>query len=58
MNISPNGAIWTCFGSIFMIFLQNLVFSNLHNLYIYHIEIANLLYKDHTLSVCVALSQL
>ena len=39
MNISPNGAIWTCFGSIFMIFLPNLAFSNLHNLYICFIEI-------------------
>ena len=34
-----------------MIFLQSLVFSNLHNLYIYYIETANLLYKDHTVSV-------
>ena len=52
MNISPNGAIWTCFGSIFMIFLQNLAFSSLHNLYIRYIEIVYLLYKDHTVSVC------
>ena len=51
MNISPNGTIWTCFGSIFMIFLQNLAISNLHTLYICFIKIIYLLYKDHTVSV-------
>ena len=35
-----------------MIFLQNLAFSSLHNLYIRYIEIVYLLYKDHTVSVC------
>ena len=34
-----------------MIFLQNLVFSNLHNIYTCCIETTNLLYKDHTVSV-------
>ena len=51
MNITQNGAIWICFGSVFVIFLPNLAFSNLHNLYICNIEIINLLYKDHTVSV-------
>ena len=31
---------------------KNLGFSNLHNLYIRYIETVNLLYKDHTVSVC------
>ena len=48
---TQNGAIWTCFGSVFMIFLQNLAFSNLHNLYIRDIETVYLLYKDHTVSM-------
>ena len=52
MNISPNGGIWTCFGSIFMIFLQNLAFSNLHTLYIRCMETVYLLRKDHAVSVC------
>ena len=50
MNISPNGSTWTCFGSVFMIFLQNLAFSNLHNLYICLTETTYLLYKAHTVS--------
>ena len=36
---------------MFMIFLQNLAFSNLHNLYICYIDIVYLLYKDHTVFV-------
>ena len=51
MNMNPNGVIWSCFGSMFMIFLQNLAFSNLHNLYICYTETVNLLYKDHKVSV-------
>ena len=51
MNTSPNGAIWTCFGSIFMIFLPNLVLSNLHNLCICFTETTSLLHEDHTVSV-------
>ena len=51
MNMSPNGAIWTCFGSISMISLPNLVFSNVNNLCICYKETVYLLYKDHTVSV-------
>ena len=51
MNMSPNRAIWTCFGSVFMISFQSMAFSNLHNLYICCIETIYLLYKDRTVYV-------